>query len=103
VAVSQKGGYAGTSEMLGTRPVGFGAGAAPPHLVALDREVLARMARALVVSFHSAGKRGLPTDVVAGAADETLRFERGARAAELASRALTCRCSRGGGGGRGGG
>jgi hypothetical protein len=57
---SQKGGYAGTAELLGTKPVALGAGAAPPQLVALDREVLARMGARMVVAYHSAGEADYP-------------------------------------------
>ena len=57
---SVKGGYAGTAELVGAKPVALGAGAASPHLVAFDRQVLARMGARMVVAYHSAGEADYP-------------------------------------------
>jgi hypothetical protein len=57
---SAKGGYMGAAQLLGTKPVAVGAGAAPPQLVAFDREILARMGARMVVAYHSAGEADYP-------------------------------------------
>lgn len=56
----ESGGYAGTAKLVGGNPVALGAGAASPALVALDREVLARMGAKMVVAYHSGGDPEFP-------------------------------------------
>jgi len=57
---SVKGGYAGTAQLAGAPPLVLGAGAAAPHLVAWDREILRKLGARMVVAYHSAGDRSYP-------------------------------------------
>jgi hypothetical protein len=54
------GGYRGTARVVGGPPFILGAGAAPLHLVAFDRDILRRMGARMAVPFHSQGNVEYP-------------------------------------------
>lgn len=55
-----EGGYKGVTALVGAPPLILGAGAAPPHLVAFDRDILRRMGARMAVPFHSQGNLQYP-------------------------------------------
>jgi len=57
---SVKGGYSGTAQLVGGPPLVLGAGAAAPHLVAWDREILRKMGARMLVAHHSGGDPRYP-------------------------------------------
>lgn len=60
VSDQNTGGFKGVIKLFGTPPAILGAGAAPPQLVAYDRDVLRRMGMKMVVAFHSQGNLDYP-------------------------------------------
>ena len=57
---SRPGGFRGTQKRAGRPPLVLGAGTAPPHLMAIDRQVLRMMGARSVVAFHSQGAQEYP-------------------------------------------
>jgi hypothetical protein len=57
---SAKGGYAGTAELVGSKPLVLGAGATAPHVVAWDREILVRMGARAAKAWHGGGNPEYP-------------------------------------------
>jgi len=56
----RSGGFRGAEKRAGRLPLVLGAGSAPPHLMAIDRQVLQRMGARSVVAFHSQGEQEYP-------------------------------------------
>ncbi len=54
------GGFRGAEKRAGRPPLVLGAGTAPPHLMAIDRQVLRMMGARSVVAFHSQGEQEYP-------------------------------------------